>query len=240
MTPHNEAKQGDIAKIVLMPGDPLRAKYIVENFLEEYRLVNKLRNIYAYTGKYKGKEITVMASGMGMPSMGIYSYELYKYYDVDYIIRIGSCGVYNDSVDLLDTVLVNKSYTIGNFALNMTGEECHIIEASSKLNKVIEETANKIGIKYFKENMACTECFDPYLEDVNIFLGKLPKDEKILGSEMEAFALFYTAKVLKKDAACLLTVADSNASKRSLTSQDRQNALNNMIELALESTLNLN
>ena len=111
MPVHNNAEIGEIAKTVLMPGDPLRAKYIAENFLDEYKLVNDVRNIFAYTGKYKGKEISIMASGMGMPSMGIYAYELYKFYGVENIIRIGSCGVYVPDIELLDILLVNKSYT---------------------------------------------------------------------------------------------------------------------------------
>ena len=115
-TPHNEAKLGEIAKTVIMPGDPLRAKYIAENFLENAKLVNQVRGIFAYTGTYKGNEVTVMASGMGMPSMGIYCYELYKFYDVENIIRIGSCGAYNEKLNLFDTILVDKSYTEGNFA----------------------------------------------------------------------------------------------------------------------------
>ena len=115
MTAHVEAKEEDIAKTVIMPGDPLRAKYIAENFLEDFRLVNSVRGMFAYTGKYKGKEVTVMASGMGMPSMGIYSYELYKFYDVETIIRIGSCGSYVPELNLLDIVLVNESYTTRKF-----------------------------------------------------------------------------------------------------------------------------
>lgn len=111
MAIHNEAKKGEIAKAVLMPGDPLRAKYIAENFLEGAKLINQTRNMFGFTGTYKGKEITVMASGMGMPSMGIYCYELYRFYEVDCIIRIGSCGSYVEDLDLLDIVLVNESYT---------------------------------------------------------------------------------------------------------------------------------
>ena len=239
MTAHNEAKKEDIAKIVLMPGDPLRAKYIAENFLDEYKLVNHVRNIYAYTGKYKGKSITVMASGMGMPSMGIYAYELYKYYDVEYIIRIGSCGVYKDDVNLLDTILVNKSYTEGNFARNMTGEECHIIESTETLNKIIETEAKKLKRNCLKKNMACTECFDPYLKDLNQYISRFPKEEDIVGAEMEAFALFYTAKILNKNAACLLTVVDSICNKKSLSANEREKSLKDMIELALESAINI-
>ena len=129
MAVHNEAKIGEIAKTVLMPGDPMRAKYIAENFLEDYKLVNQVRGMLAFTGKYKGKEITVMASGMGMPSIGIYAHELYKIYDVDNIIRIGSCGGHVEKLKLLDVVLVDGVYTEGNFAKNLTGNECHFIKA---------------------------------------------------------------------------------------------------------------
>ncbi len=239
MAVHNEAKIGEIAKTVLMPGDPMRAQYIAENFLEEYKLVNKVRGIYAFTGKYKGKEITVMASGMGMPSMGIYSYELYKFYGVENIIRIGSCGGHVDYLKVLDIVLVDNSYTEGNFAKNMTGTENHLVGASSYLNRIIEKTANELKQKYIKGNMACTECFDPYLDDPMMFVNRLPKDNEIMGSEMESFALFYTAKHLGKNAACLLTVSDSLCSSEELTSEQRQNSMNDMIKLALESTLKL-
>ena len=142
-TPHNEDNLGDIAKTVIMPGDPLRAKYIAENFLEDYRLVNQVRGIYAYTGKYKGKDVTVMASGMGMPSMGIYCYELYKFYEVENIIRIGSCGGYKPELKLFDIILANKVFSESNFALTLNNEDCHIVEGNNELNSVIEETANK-------------------------------------------------------------------------------------------------
>ena len=131
MTAHNEAKENDIANVVIMPGDPLRAQYIAENFLEDYKLVNTVRNIFAYTGYFEGKRITVMASGMGMPSMGIYCYELYKFYNVETIIRVGSCGVYVDGIDLLDTILVDGSYTLGNFALNYNDRDEHFVNADA-------------------------------------------------------------------------------------------------------------
>jgi len=239
MTAHNEAKKEDIAKVVIMPGDPLRAKYIVENFLESYKLVNTVRNIFAYTGFYKNKRITIMASGMGMPSMGIYCYELYKFYEVETIIRIGSCGVYVDDVNLLDTILVNGSYTTGNFAKNLTGEYVDYVEADKEINDLIEEVANQLKIPVRKENVACTECFDPYLENVEIYLNQLPKERNIVGAEMESFALFYTAKILNKKAACMLTVVDSLTKKQSLTSEERQNSLNDMINIALETSLKL-
>lgn len=239
MAVHNEAQIGEIAKTVLMPGDPMRAKYIAEKFLEDYKLVNTVRGMYAFTGKYKGKEITVMASGMGMPSIGIYSYELYKIYGVENIIRIGSCGGHVDYLNVLDIVLVDNSYTEGNFAKNMTGNENHFISSSLYLNKIIEETASELNQNYVKGNMACTECFDPYLDDPTMFVNRLPKEYKIMGSEMESFALFYTAKQLNKNAACLLTVSDSLCTSEELTSEQRQNSMNDMIKLALESTLKL-
>ena len=239
MTAHNEAKVGEIAKVVIMPGDPLRAKYIAENFLEDFKLVNSVRNIFAYTGMYKGKKITVMASGMGMPSMGIYCYELYKFYGVETIIRVGSCGVYVDGIDLLDTILVNGSYTLGNFARNYNNKDVKFVEADDELNKKIEETALEIGVKIRKENMACTECFDPYIEDVDSVINEFPAEKNIVGAEMESFALFYTAKMLGKKAACLLTVVDSVKKKESLSAEKRQKSLKNMILLSLDTCLKL-
>ena len=239
MAIHNEAKKGEIAKVVLMPGDPLRAKYIAENFLEDNKLVNQTRNIFAYTGKYKNKEITVMASGMGMPSMGIYAYELYQFYNVDTIIRIGSCGSYVEDLNLLDLVLVKESYTTGNFAQNFSGQKCNTVASSEEINEIIEETAKELAIQSVKTNVACTECFDAYMVSPENYVKNLPKDKNITCSEMEAFALFYVAKILKKRAACLLTVVDSNCKKQVLTTQQREKSLNEMIQLALESAIKL-
>ena len=140
MTPHINAKQGEIAKTVLMPGDPLSAKYIADNFLTDVKLVNKVRNIFAYTGNYKGKEVTIMASGMGMPSIGIYSYELYKFYDVENIIRIGSAGAYTKDIDLYDVILSSDSYSLSSYA-KVQGYDSEIISASEKLNTKIKEVA---------------------------------------------------------------------------------------------------
>lgn len=235
MTPHNDAKKEDIAKVVIMPGDPLRAKYIAENFLEDCRLVNSVRNMFAYTGYYKGKRLTVMASGMGMPSMGIYCYELYKFYDVDIIIRIGSCGVYAENIDLLETVLVNGSYTFGNFAENFNNSDTKFVMADESLNCVIENVASEQNISIRKENVACVECFDSYVADIESVISRFPKDKKIVGAEMEAFALFYTARAFNKKAACLLTVVDSIREKRSLSAEERERSLNDMIGLSLET-----
>ena len=235
MSIHCNAKKEDIEKTVLMPGDPLRAKYIAENFLENPRLVNTVRNMLAYTGTYKGKPVTVFSSGMGMPSMGIYSYELFKFYDVEKIIRIGSCGAYSEDLNLFDTILVDKSYTEANFAYSWNEREEHIAEANLELNNKLEETANKLNIPLIKGNSLCNEVFDGYLDDIEGFIARFPKDLNIIACEMEAFALFYMAKYFNKQAACLLTVVDSHYKNQESTSEERERSLNNMIKIALES-----
>ena len=238
-TPHNEAKIDEIAKTVIMPGDPLRAKYIAEYFLDNYKLVNSVRGMYAYTGTYKGKEITVMAHGMGMPSIGIYCYELYKIYGVENIIRIGSCGAYKPELKLFDIVLSKNVFTESNFALTLNNEDCHIVSADSSLNNIINDTAKEININIYIGNTVCTDCFDVYMTDVNQFLSRIPEGFNPASAEMEAFALFYVAKVLNKKAACLMSVVDSKYIKEIATPEERQKGLNNMIKLALDSCLKI-
>lgn len=238
-TPHNSAQKGDIAKTVIMPGDPLRAKYIVENFFDDYKLVNDVRGMYAYTGKYKGKEISVMASGMGMPSMGIYSYELFKFYDVENIIRIGSCGAYLPNLKLFDIILSENVFSESNYAFTLNNDNCHIINSNSELNSVIEDVAKKDNLNLFKGNTVCTDCFDLYMTDVNKFLDRVPKDFNPVSAEMEAFALFYVAKVLNKKASCIMSVVDSKYIKEVATPEERQTGLTNMIKLALDSSLKI-
>lgn len=235
-TPHNEANLGDIAKTVIMPGDPLRAKYIAENFLQNAKLVNQVRGMYAYTGTYQGTEISVMASGMGMPSMGIYSYELYKFYGVENIIRIGSCGAYKPNLKLFDIILSEKVFSEGNFALTLNNEDCHIVEASQDLNSKIVETAKETNTPIVIGNTLCSDCFDVYMTDVNKFLARVPQAFEPISAEMEAFALFYVAKILHKKAACLMSVVDSKYIKEIATAEERQTGLNKMIKLALDST----
>ena len=241
-TPHNQANLGDISRTVIMPGDPLRAKYIAENFLDNYKLVNSVRNIYAYTGTYKGTELTVMASGMGMPSMGIYCYELYKFYNVENIIRIGSCGGYDTSLKLFDIILSEQTYSESNFALTMNNEDCHLVQSDSNLNNIISATSNEMNIKLLNGTTLCTDCFDSYITTgSNELLKRVPNELTISGVEMEAFALFYTAKVLDKKAACLMSVVDINSSQPvQATAEEREKGLNNMIKLALESAVELN
>ena len=238
-TPHNEANLGEIAKTVIMPGDPLRAKYIADNFLSDAKLVNSVRGMYAYTGFYKNKKITLMASGMGMPSMGIYSYELFKFYDVENIIRIGSCGAYKPELKLFDIILAQNTFSESNFALTLNNEASHIVSSNSELNSIICDTAKKNDINIYTGNTVCTDCFDVYMTDVNQFLSRVPNDFNPISAEMEAFALFYVAKILNKKASCLMSVVDSKYIKEIATPEQRQTGLNNMIKLALESTLSL-
>lgn len=237
MTPHNKAKLEDIASTVLMPGDPLRAKYIADNFLTDVKLINSVRNMYGYTGLYKGKKITVFASGMGMPSMGIYCYELYKFYNVQNIIRIGSCGAYSPDLNIFDTLLVDNSYTEGNFAYALEGANCHTIQADESLNNIIENCSKELNIPIVKGNVLCSEVFDYYVKNIDDLISRFPKDLNIIGAEMESFALFYTAKYLNRKAACLLTVVDSHYKNQAITAEEREKSLNNMIVLSLESAL---
>ncbi len=239
MTPHNEAKKEDIANLVIMPGDPLRAKYIAENFLEDYKLVNSVRGMFAYTGFYRGKRLTVMAHGMGMPSIGIYCYELYKFYNVNTIIRIGSCGTFSPDIKTGDIILVNKSYTEGNFSLAMNNEICHTVDGTLATIDVIKNISKDTNIPIIEGTILCNEYFDPYMEDIQKLFDRLPKELNILGSEMESFALYYTAHVLNKNAACLLTVVDSMFENKSMTPEERQTSLNNMIKIALDSSLKM-
>lgn len=234
-TPHNEANIKDIAKTVIMPGDPLRAKYIAEKFLDDFKLVNKVRGMYAFTGYYNGKRVTIMASGMGMPSMGIYSYELFKFYDVDNIIRIGSCGAYKPELKLFDIILSNSAFSESNFAFTLNNDNCHIAESSKELNEKIKESALKNNIQITYGNTVCTDCFDVYMTDVNKFLDRVPKGFDPISAEMEAFSLFYVAKMLNKNASCLMSVVDSKFIKEIATPEQRERNLDNMIKIALDS-----
>lgn len=235
MTPHIEAKKGEIANIVLMPGDPMRAKFIAETYLDDSVLVNQVRGMYAYTGFYKGKQITVMASGMGMPSMGIYSYELYKFYDVDTIIRIGSAGSYTKDLNLFDILLVEEAYSESSYAKVQNGCIDKILSSSKALNDIIEETAKKIGQKLY---LGTAHSSDVFYKEKNEY-EQLQKEYGCMAVEMESFALFHNANTLGKKAACLLTISDSFITKEETTSKERETAFTSMVQLALEASLKL-
>ena len=235
MTPHNEAKKGDIAKVVLMPGDPLRAKYIADNFMDNVRLVNQVRGMYAYTGTYKGKEITVMGHGMGIPSVGIYVHELFKFYDVECIIRIGSCGGYVQSLNLKDVIVVNEGYSESTFAEVYSGDKVHSVAAKNSCNDVILETAREMNINVVQGNVHSTDAFYSSTAD----LKELYEKHGCIAAEMESFALFHIANVLNKKAGCILSVTDSLVKPEELTPEERQTALTNMIKLGLETAIKL-
>lgn len=230
-TPHIEAKDGVIAKTVLMPGDPLRAKYIAETFLENVEKFNNIRNMFGYTGTYKGKRISVMGSGMGMASIGIYSYELYKFYDVDNIIRIGSCGAYSPELNLYDVLLVENAWSESTFANVQSGEKgIHTIYPSSILNDKLEKIAENLNIPITIGTIHSSDVF--YRENFKDF-EKIRDEHGCLAVEMESFALFQNAKVTGKNAACLLTVSDSLVTHEATTAEERQFAFTKMMDIAL-------
>lgn len=231
-TPHIEAKKGDFAKTVLMPGDPLRAKYIAENFLEDCKLVTKVRGILGYTGKYNGKEISVMASGMGMPSIGIYSTELYKEYDVENIIRVGSCGGLNKDVKLHDIVVGIAASTNSNYAAQYNINGTYAPSASYKLiEKFMDVCKNETNVKV--GNILSTDNF--YSEDQNYV--NMWASMGVLAVEMEAAALYMNAARFNKNALAVCTVSDNLVTGEALSSKERQLGFNKMIELALKAAV---
>ena len=233
-TPHIAAGKGDFAKTVLMPGDPLRAKYIAENYLEKAVLVNDVRGIHGYTGEYRGKRVSVMASGMGMPSIGIYSYELFKFYDVENIIRIGSAGSYTDKARLFDTVLAAGAVSESNYARVQSGFEGDITLPSQSLNDKLRASAAKQGIPLIEGNIHSSDVFYRQPSDAKpTYWEKLRDERGCLCVEMESFALFANAQALGKNAACLLTISDSFVSPEITTAEQRQKSFTDMMKVAL-------
>lgn len=233
MTPHIQALKDEITSTVIMPGDPLRAKYIAENFLTDYKLVNSIRGMFAYTGFYKDTRITVMAHGMGNPSMGIYSYELFKFYDVQNIIRIGTAGAYSEELNLTDIILVDKSYSETAYGKEQNNSSEKLISSSDKLNSIIKDTANNLDLKLHFGNIRCSDAFYSELDYSNAL------NNNCLGVEMESYALFHNAHLLNKNAACILSISDSFVKSGILTPEERQTSLNKMILLSLESAVEI-
>ena len=233
---HINAEKNDIAEIVLMPGDPLRAKYIAQNFLDNAKEVCNLRNMLGFTGLYKGTRVTVMGSGMGMPSMSIYSWELFHYFNVKKIIRIGTCGAVEENVEVPELILASRVYSESNFAYTFNDYKEHITYPSLDLNNKIIETAKDLGYKLHVGDITTMDVFGPYI-DYDRVLNRIPDDLNILAEEMEAYALFHVANHFKKEAACIATVVDSKYSDIVLSGEDREKSLNEMITLALESII---
>ena len=232
-TPHISAKKGDFAKTVLMPGDPLRAKFIAENFLENPRLVNNVRGIQGYTGTYKGVEVSVMASGMGMPSIGIYSYELYSAYGVENIIRVGSAGGMQHSVKLRDIVIGMGACTNSNYAAQYRLNGTFAPVCSYELLEKCVSVAKERGLPYHVGNILSSDTF--YSDDTDTDWGKMG----VLAVEMEAAALYMNAARLGKSALAICTVSDHLLTKEETTSEERQKTFTDMMILALETAIKL-
>ena len=231
-TPHISAPDGAFAKTVLMPGDPLRAKFIAETFLDDPQVVTSVRNILGFTGYYKGVRVSVMASGMGIPSIGIYSYELYNGYGVENIIRIGSAGSYVDHLDVMDVVLAKAAYSDSSYARVLNGYRSKKIKPSPLINAVIMQKAHELGI----------DCKEVLVHSSDVFYGQKPWQEiaEHSGSEcveMESFGLFHNANILGKQAACLLTISDSCVDHVARTAGERQSSCKTMMTLALEAAI---
>lgn len=231
-TPHiSLADKSKIAKTVLMPGDPLRAKFIAETYLTDIEQINSVRNMFGYTGYYKGKKVTVMGSGMGMPSIGIYSYELYNFYDVEKIIRVGSAGAYTDRLKLYDVVLATSAYSESSFAEVLGLGDSHVLDASKSLNDSLVDAAKKLNIPLHKGIIHSSDVFYHPQDSIH---QKMYDEHGCMCVEMESFALFANAKVSGKKAACLLTISDSLVTHEVTSSEERQKSFTKMMEIALE------
>ena len=234
-TAHNNANPGDIAKTVLMPGDPLRAKFIAETYLENIVQFNTVRNMFGYTGDYKGKRISVMGSGMGMPRIGIYSYELFHEYGVENIIRIGSAGAYTSDLHIFYLVLAKNCWSESTYCMAQAGVKGDIQYPSPELNETIKEAADKLGIQLREERIHSSDVFyhEANVPDHNDFY----KEHGCVCVEMESFALFHNAKILGKNAACILTISDSLVTNEHASAQQRQTSFAQMMEVALEAAI---
>ena len=233
-TPHNRAEKGDFAPTVLMPGDPLRAKFIAETFLEHPHLVTDVRGMLGYTGSYQGRPVSVMGSGMGMPSIGIYSYELYSQYGVENIIRIGSAGSYTEKARLFDVVLATGAYSESSYARTQSGDPDTMQLPSAELNDALRASAAAQNIPLIEGNIHSSDVF--YREDNGehpTYWERLRDEKGCVAVEMESFALFHNARVLGKRAACLLTISDSFVSPEATTPEQRQTSFTAMMKVAL-------
>ena len=232
-TPHNAAEKGQIAKTVLMPGDPLRAQFIAQTYLENPVEFNHVRGMLGFTGSYKGKPVSVMGSGMGMPSIGIYSYELFTEYDVDSIVRIGSAGGYSDTLKLFDVMLAVEAYSESTFALSQNGFSGSRIRADERLCALLKESASRLEVPLVEGTIHSSDVFYHGQRDGCPYWQKVMREENCLAVEMESFALFHNAKVTGKKAACLVTISDMLAGGQVAAAVEREQCFTRMIEITL-------
>lgn len=231
-TPHISANKGEIAKLVLMPGDPLRAKAIAEKFLKDVKQFNSVRNMLGFTGTYNGVEVSVMGSGMGMPSIGIYSYELFKFFDVEKIIRVGSAGAYIKELNLYDLVLASSAFSESNYG-EVFGDKKAKAEPSKDLNEKLIAAAKEHG---YDLTVAPIHSSDVFYHATDDYMKAVKKSGAVC-VEMESNALFINANHLKKEAACILTISDSLVTKEATDPMERQEKFMDMVKVALEAII---
>lgn len=238
-TPHIAANPGDIAPTLLMPGDPLRAKFIAETFLESPVQFNGVRGMLGYTGSYRGRDVSVMGSGMGMPSIGIYSYELYTKFDVENIIRIGSCGSYSPDLQLFDVLMATGSWSESSFALTQNGYDKDTTYPSETLNQKLKNAAAAAGIALHEGLIHSSDVFYSHEaeEGGKPYWKRLFEEKGCLAVEMESFALFHNAAVTDRHAACLLTVSDNFNTAGLISTEEREKSFTNMMQVALGAAL---
>lgn len=234
MSAHINLKEGThFAKYVLMPGDPLRAKFIAEKFLDNAELITDVRNMYGYTGTYKGIEVSVMGSGMGMPSIGIYSYELFKFYDVEAIIRVGSAGSYVEDLNLYDLFLVNRAYSESNYPFIQSGDEEEYQYPDAELTEYMHNINKDMKV-------GCVHSSDVFYHEEPNYYEKIQKEHGCECVEMESVALFHNAKILNKKAATILTISDSLVKSEQTSAKERETCFDEMIKVSLESIYLMN
>ena len=229
-TIHNQASRNEIAPVVLMPGDPLRAKGIADQYLEQAFQFNSTRNMLGYTGWYKKTRISVMGGGMGGPSTGIYAHELYRKYDVDTIIRVGSCGAFSEQIAMGDVLLVEESWSESTFAQTYDGYKDSWEYPSGELNAIIMRAAAEQGKQVRLAKIHSTDCFYRMDREANF---KIREKYGCVAEEMESFALFHVARAAGKKAAALLTVSDHSITHEAISAEERQRTFEDMIEIAL-------
>jgi len=232
-TPHNTAEKGEIAKTVLMPGDPLRARFIAEHYLEDAREINRVRGMLGFTGTRTGRPVTVMGSGMGMPSMGIYSYELFTMYDVERIIRIGSAGGYAENLKLFDVILVTESYSESTYARCQNGFSGSRIRADEECCEQLRASARALGFPLIEGTIHSSDVFYHAEREGEPYWRAVMREQNCLGVEMESFALFHNARATGKKAACLLTISDMLGSSHATSPAQREQSFTRMMEIAL-------
>lgn len=236
MTLHIGAQQEEVTKVVLLAGDPLRVKKIAQTYLTNPKLVSEVRNMLMYTGDYQGVQITIGSHGMGVPSMGIYAYELFHFYDVETIIRIGSAGSYRDDLKLLDVFNIQESHGENDFLKAIGGPDERVVQPTTAIYDLLNKTAQTMGINLKTGTAHCADVFyNPPSFDPLTFAQE--HDYSVV--EMESYALFATAKVTNKQAAALLTISDSFVNQGAISVQERESSFNQMVEVALQTALKL-